>query len=182
MSCTRLLTVKKTYSMDIVETARLYAIKCHADTNHFYDYEGQPYEYHLSYVAQVAARYIQLVPEELRQDILAACWTHDVIEDCRQTYNDVKKATNERVAELTYAVTNEKGKTRDERANFKYYEDMCQVPGARFIKICDRIANMEYSVSTGSSMADDYRKELKDFHSHVFSVQYLPMLNHLKSL
>ena len=33
---------------------------------------------------------------------------HDVIEDCRETYNDVNKATNEEIPELAYALTNEK--------------------------------------------------------------------------
>jgi hypothetical protein len=33
---------------------------------------------------------------------------HDVIEDCRETCNDVKKATNEEIAELAYALTNKK--------------------------------------------------------------------------
>ena len=84
-----------------------------------------------------AEKFIYLVAEEERENVLCACWVHDIIEDARETYNDVKKNTNETVAELAFALTNEKGKNRNERANDKYYQEMQETPNAVFIKYCD---------------------------------------------
>lgn len=146
----------------ISEKARDYAILCHNNTNHKYD-KVFAYSMHLQMVVDVAMKFIHLVPEEYRDAVIAGCWVHDVIEDCRETYNDVKKATNEQVAELAYALTNEKGKNRKERASDKYYEGIRNTPYAVFIKICDRAANYEYSKRTGSRMAEMYEKEMPEF-------------------
>lgn len=147
----------------MLEKAKQYAIKCHADTNHFYDNDKLPYSHHLSMVVAVANDFIHLIPEAERDNVLAACWCHDVIEDCRQTYNDVKNQTNEVVADIVYAVTNEKGKTRSDRANEIYYEGIKYTRHASFVKICDRIANYEYSKTSGNGMYEKYKKEMNDF-------------------
>lgn len=131
---------------DIYWKAKRYATLCHTSTNHTYD--GKPYDYHLDGVTWWASVFIDLVPVERRQNFLAATRVHDVIEDCRQTYNDVAKATNKEVADLAYAVTNEKGKSRKTRANTKFYEEMREVPDACLLKICDRLANFGHSVNT----------------------------------
>ena len=110
----------------MIEKAKEYAIDCHSKTGHLYD--GKPYETHLQMVFNTAKKFIHLIPDEHQENVLAGCWVHDVIEDCRQTYNDVKNVTNVEVAELAYALTNEKGKTRKERANDKYYEGIRQTP------------------------------------------------------
>lgn len=146
---------------DIITKSKEYAIKCHSETNHLYD--GKPYEVHLSMVFRNAIQFSHLVPSDQRDSFLAAAWVHDVIEDCRQTYNDVLNATNKEVAELAYALTNEKGKNRKERANWKYYNDMRSVPNAVLLKVCDRIANMVYSIDSGSQMAKVYKDEHDSF-------------------
>lgn len=84
-----------------------YAIKCHRDANHLYD--GRPYEVHLQMVVDEFNQFKHLIPESQWPIVEGACWCHDVIEDCRQTYNDVKKATRTEVADIVYALTNEKG-------------------------------------------------------------------------
>ena len=155
-----------------------WSCKAHDDTNHLYD--GRHYGHHLAMVVTCARKFIHLIPEKDQQTVLAACWAHDTIEDARQTYNDVKTTLGKDVAEIVYAVTNEKGKNRKERANSKYYEGIRNTPGASFVKLCDRIANMEYSKSTGSSMYDKYKKEMGDFVNSVFFDKSLsPLLDHL---
>ena len=67
------------------------------------------------------------------------------------------------VTEIVYALTNEKGRTRAERANDKYYNDICNTPYAPLVKMADRMANMSYSIEKGSTMANVYRKELPHF-------------------
>jgi len=168
---------------EIVDTARRYAISCHSATHHSYD--GRPYEYHLSSVFEIARRFIHLIPEGEQDNILAGCWVHDVCEDCRETYNNIKAATSERVAELAYALTNEKGKTRAERANDKYYAGIKETPGATFIKVCDRIANYEYSkycTKAGkgkNKMEEKYRMEMPGFIEKLHDPQYQEMFDYL---
>lgn len=161
----------------MIEKAKEYAIDCHSKTGHLYD--GKPYETHLQMVFNTAKKFIHLIPDEHQENVLAGCWVHDVIEDCRQTYNDVKNVTNVEVAELAYALTNEKGKTRKERANDKYYEGIRQTPFATFIKVCDRIANYEYSRSQGSRMADLYKKEMNEFVTKLYDSKYSEIFDYL---
>lgn len=167
---------------NIIKRTKEYAINCHESTNHKYDKE-HPYELHLNAVFNAANKFIHLVPENERACVLAACYAHDLIEDCRVTYNNVAKETNKTVAELVYALTNEKGKNRDERANDKYYSDMKKVPGAVFIKLCDRIANYKYSKVNGDgSMAIKYRNEMNNFIKKLYRPDYNVMFDYLNEI
>ena len=49
-------------------------------------------------------------------------------------------------AEIVYALTNEKGRTRAERAGVKYYEGIRAVPYAPMVKLADRMANVRFSL------------------------------------
>jgi (p)ppGpp synthase/HD superfamily hydrolase len=99
----------------------------------------------------------------LQEACLIAAWGHDLIEDTRVSYNDVKSNLGQEAADIIYAVTNEKGKDRKERANEKYYEGIRNTPGAVFVKLCDRIANVQYSKMTKSRMFEMYKKENAEF-------------------
>ena len=141
----------------------------HESTNHKYD-DYLPYEFHLKMVAGNAQKFGKAVAEICwpggdisGKDILLAAWGHDLIEDTRVSYNDVAKALGPKAADIIYAVTNEKGKNRSERANDKYYEGIRNTPGTVFVKLCDRIANVEYSKMTGSRMFEMYKKENQKF-------------------
>ena len=151
--------------MNIIEKTKEYSINCHRKTNH--SYNGEAYEIHLVMVYEEAKKYSHLVPEKDRDNFLAAAWAHDVIEDCRETYNDVMKSTNKEVADLVYALTNEKGKNRKERANKKYYDGINKTPNATLLKLCDRIANIKYSRQTNSRMYEVYKKENENFLSNL---------------
>jgi hypothetical protein len=104
-----------------------------------------------------------------------AAFYHDSIEDARLTYNDVTKIAKEYMndsqaymaAEIVYALTNDKGRTRAERAGEKYYQGIRETPYAPFTKLADRLANITYS-SAGNNAANQhmksvYRKELPHF-------------------
>ena len=108
---------------------------------------------------------------------------HDTIEDARMTYNDVVKFLKEfkgggfvlpegvrqhledQVPEIVYALTNEKGRNRGERANDLYYQGIRQTKFASFIKMCDRLANIQYTMMFvfANRMLDVYRKEYPEF-------------------
>ena len=62
-------------------------------------------------------------------------------------------------AEIVYALTNDKGRTRDERAGAHYYAGIRETPYAPFVKLCDRLANMTYSFR-GTDIANRHMKEV----------------------
>ena len=140
-----------------------WCIEQHRKTNHWYD-AYLPYEFHLRMVAQAAKDFMHLIPDgEIKHNLMSAAYGHDLIEDTRVSYNDVKSVLGEFAADIIYAVSNEKGKNRKERANEKYYEGIRDTPGAVFVKLCDRIANVQYSKMTKSRMFEMYRKENDHF-------------------
>lgn len=153
---------------DFIEIAEKFAIDAHEKTNHFYD-TYLPYSFHLRMVVKACHDFIKLVPEDKRHIVVAAGFLHDSIEDARLTYNDVKSATNKDVAEIVRAVTNYgRGRDRDERMPDFVYEDIRNTEFATFVKLCDRIANVQYSKMTGSSMFKKYSKEQEHFKSKLF--------------
>jgi (p)ppGpp synthase/HD superfamily hydrolase len=181
-----------------------WVLEQHSGTNHMYDLY-LPYEFHLRMVNQVGKQFKHLLDDTkdyftgepyrgpkqdqttLREACLLATWGHDLIEDCRVSYNDVKEKLGQEVADIVYAVTNEKGKNRKERANAKYYEGIRNTPGAVFVKLCDRIANVQYSKMTKSRMFEMYRKENDDFMSQlgytlIISHDYSEMFEYLMDL
>lgn len=141
-----------------------WCIDQHENTNHKYD-DYLNYEFHLRMVAQAAKDFINLIPDSndgensFRDSVAMAAYGHDLIEDTRVSYNDVKEVLGLQAADIIYAVSNEKGKNRKERANDKYYEGIRNTPGAVFVKLADRIANVQYSKMTKSRMFGMYEKE-----------------------
>jgi len=167
--------------LSIEEIAKDYAIRRHRDVNHYYD-AIHSYVFHLQMTVDAAIKYIYLIPVEDRSNVLAGCWVHDIIEDARETYNNVKKATNEIVANYAYAVTNEKGKTRKERANKKYYIGIKNYKHSSYIKLADRIANVTFSVESKSSQFSMYQKEFDNFYSNLYDGRFDDMWDELRKL
>lgn len=172
-----------------------WCIEQHRKTNHFYD-TYLPYEFHLRMVVQVALDFKHLLPttsyyegrgrldsDESWMDVIGpACWGHDLIEDTRCSFNDVSNHIGQLSAEIVYAVTNEKGRNRAERGNDKYYEGIRNTKGATYVKLCDRIANVQYSKMTRSRMFEMYQKENEDFMKKVNADMYPEMKEYLINL
>jgi hypothetical protein len=167
--------------LSVEDIAKDYAIRRHREVNHHYN-ALYPYAFHLQMTVEVANKFIHLIPEEDRADVIGGCWTHDLIEDARETYNNVKHATNETIAEYAYALCNEKGKTRKDRANDKYYMGIRAYKHASFIKLCDRIANVQFSINEKSSMINMYRDEFDDFYEKLYDGRFQEMWENLKKL
>jgi (p)ppGpp synthase/HD superfamily hydrolase len=172
------------YSL-IVTTAINAATKGHNDTNH--KYGDASYTIHLSHVVDVAHRFIHLVPKELRPIIIAACWLHDSIEDARLTYNDIIKiftsvgvshADATMIAEIVRAVTNyTRGRNRAERMPDYIYQEIAETVGARFVKLCDRIGNIEFG-----GKADMYKKEHGHFKAKLYHDDFKLMFDYIEVL
>ena len=160
----------------IINEIRNDAHALHASVNHAYD-RIRPYGFHLDMVVNWIRKYIEEVCVS-EQDILPiyfAAFYHDSIEDARLSYNDVMKIAKELMdeeqaylaTEIVYALTNEKGRNRAERANEKYYAGIREIPYAPFVKLADRLANTSYAFSKGTAdslrMSKVYREELPGF-------------------
>lgn len=160
----------------IISEIRNDAHALHASVNQAYD-RIRPYGFHLDMVVNWVRKYIGEVCEN-EKDVLPiyfAAFYHDSIEDARLTYNDVMKIAEALMekeqaflaTEIVYALTNEKGRNRAERANEKYYEGIRATPYASFVKLADRLANTAYAFSKGTAdslrMSKVYREELPGF-------------------
>ena len=160
------------------------AFQIHDDVNQKYDHV-LPYGFHLKMVASFVSRNGYLVAES-EADILVlygSAYLHDTIEDARMTYNDIvkfiddfrvgslvlpeeiKRKLEEQVPEIVYALTNEKGRNRKERANETYYKGIRDTRFASFIKMCDRLANIQYTMMFvfANRMLEVYRREYPEF-------------------
>ena len=147
---------------NIVEISKAFAIKSHNSVNQKYD--GKSYDFHLQMSVDFAMMFIHLIPEEDRDYVISGLWSHDILEDISSvTYNDLMKKTNKSVAEIAYALTNEKGRNRKSRANAKYYRGIRNTKYATFGKLCDRLANTKHSIDSGSRMIKVYIKEYDNF-------------------
>jgi (p)ppGpp synthase/HD superfamily hydrolase len=165
---------------NIKDKSEFYACKMHGMTNQMFD--GHPYRFHLRSVVDVAMEFIHLVPKLDRDTVLGGAWAHDLIEDAGVTYNDAKKNTNLIVAEYAYALTNDKGRNRAERANPGYYYGIRIYKHASFIKLCDRISNARYSKEHGSSMYAKYKKGYEHFKNHLYDRRWEEMWEVLDDL
>lgn len=162
--------------MPVINEVRNDAHTLHASVNHAYD-RIRPYGFHLDMVVNWVRKYIGEVCRDERDvlPIFFAAFYHDSIEDARLTYNDVMKVAEHLMdkeqaflaTEIVYALTNEKGRNRAERANEKYYAGIRDVPYAPFVKLADRLANTSYAFSKGTAdslrMSKVYREELPGF-------------------
>ncbi len=161
---------------EALEQIRLSAHKLHDSVGQTYG-DKLPYGFHLDMVVDEMKRYgHEVVTSE--QDVLPLLFSgyyHDSIEDARQTYNDVKRTARQwmndeqavMAAEIVYALTNDKGRSREERAGEHYYEGIRATPYAPFAKLCDRLANVTHSCMAqdrlNERMKNTYGKEMQHF-------------------
>lgn len=159
-----------------IERIRLSAHELHQSVNQTYGDE-LPYGYHLDMVVKGICDFGDLVcvREEDVLPLFFGGYYHDSIEDARLTYNDVMKVargflTEEQAllaTEIVYALTNDKGRNRAERAGEKYYKGIRETPYAPFVKLCDRLANITYSCAGENAnnrrMKEVYKGEMPHF-------------------
>lgn len=161
---------------NVIEETRQSAHRLHRQVNQTYD-TVHPYGFHLDMVAESVYKYGHEVCADER-DVLPlffGAYYHDSIEDARLTYNDVMKTARQwmddeqalMATEIVYALTNDKGRTRAERAGEKYYQGIRSTAYAPFVKLADRLANTTYSFVHGnkenSRMKEVYQEELPHF-------------------
>ena len=167
---------------DEIGQIRYSAHSLHASVNQNYD-QVHPYGYHLDMVAKLVQRYGYYVCSDEADvlPLLFGAYYHDAIEDARRTYNDVLRTARQFMdeeqallaAEIVYALTNDKGRTRAERAGERYYQGIRSTPYAPLVKLADRLANATYSFrhlnekndfsGLNAQMKEVYRREMPHF-------------------
>lgn len=121
-----------------------------------------PYSFHLKAVAAQHTKFQHLIDAEDREVTFVGCYAHDSIEDGRLSYNDLKKLGGEALAEIVFLCTDHKGRNRDERKPPQLYIDLGKNELALFVKLCDLIANLKFSLLTNSRMFETYKREYYD--------------------
>ena len=171
-----------------VQVAALFAMTAHAAAGNSYD--NQPYELHLKQVVKLIGDYACDIdplndytwPDlgtgmstlTKRTRLVQAGWLHDVIEDTGIKYNDVNLIFGKDVADWVWNVTDERGVNREDRFR-KTLPKIRSCEESRYIKLCDRIANVEYSIEHPGPLLDMYMKGLPKFIEVMFPNHMLPM-------
>lgn len=133
--------------------AKKFAYKAH-DGDSYADF---PYTKHLNDVYNVMITFGLF--EEI---LLVVAWLHDTIEDTQVVYEDVHNEFGEKVANLTYLVTDKRGKNRKERQQ-NTYPELAKDHFARLVKLSDRIANLTMTMHDTQEKFVMYEKEFPYF-------------------
>ena len=144
------------YDMDIVEKARIFATAAHAAINQRRKYTDEPYIVHPKQVAAMVET------AGGTQDMIAAAWLHDVLEDTEVTPEVMREEFGDSVTDLVLWVTDVSKKEDGNRATRKAIDrqHIAAAPGeAHTIKLCDIISNCSSIMMHDQDFAKVYFEE-----------------------
>ncbi|PJG51968.1 phosphohydrolase [Bradyrhizobium forestalis] len=118
---------------------------------------NEPYVNHLAEVANLLAT----ATEGADAELVAAGWLHDTIEDTDTTREELAQTFPERVASLVVECTDDMSLPKAERRRLQVLEAPKKSPGAKLIKIADKISNTEARIQTDPSAEE--REDLADY-------------------
>lgn len=98
--------------------------------------------------------------------VYAAVALHDVVEDTEIEIDEIDERFGFAIANLVYAVSKPKGKSRRE-AEDEYYRQIRAARDAVVIKLADRIANVRNAWETQNTVLFMYFQEYKKFRSEL---------------
>jgi guanosine-3',5'-bis(diphosphate) 3'-pyrophosphohydrolase len=101
-------------------------------------HEGEPYINHLAEVASLLAA----VTDGEDAELVAAGWLHDTIEDTDTSRDELAERFGTRVAGLVEEVTDDMTLAKSERRRRQVIDAPKKSPGAKLIKIADKISNV----------------------------------------
>lgn len=117
----------------IIERARQFARRAHEGQLRK---DGAPYIAHPERVAQLLMRY------HYDDEVVAAGWLHDVVEDCGVQLSEIEQLFGKRVASLVDAVTENPALEVRERKKDRKLRAANGPDGARAIAVADSIDNL----------------------------------------
>jgi (p)ppGpp synthase/HD superfamily hydrolase len=151
--------------------------------NQKYD-NNLPYSFHLECGREEARQWTMEFSFDNfdTETVLCGAMGHDLQEDARLTYNDIVQKTGKEIADIIYACTEDKGKSRGERHSDAYYDGLRENRLATFVKLCDIIANVKFSMLTNSTMLDKYRSEFPRVKKELYRYEFDGMFLYLENL
>jgi (p)ppGpp synthase/HD superfamily hydrolase len=153
------LNVLKREMIPDLKVIEVYAEKCYADANCTYGDNGGSYMIHIRMVVDFLYKHgnvFKTAGDTI--NTIGASFAHDLIEDAKQTYNDIKKIGGKDVADITLGVTDVPAENR----LMKHLLTMGKTVRdyrAIILKLADIYANTSYSKKEGSSMYEKYVEE-----------------------
>lgn len=118
---------------------------------------------HLEDVAQhVATHYNDYICNRDMDDVVAAAYLHDVMEDTKTTLDELEAQFPETVTSLVTLLTDKHGRSRIER-HLRTYHAIRQDNDALLIKLCDRRHNHARSLKHGEHWLAMYEREYNYF-------------------
>ena len=137
---------------NLVNTARDLATQAHA--GQLVKGTSLPYTTHLAQVAKL----VQSVTDD--QNMVAAAWLHDSLEDTDLEYDDLLQATNETVANYVLALTDQAADgnraTRKQAERDRLGNETAEV---QTVKLADVVANLSSPGTLKPSFRTLYREE-----------------------
>ena len=113
---------------------------------------SEPYINHLAEVANL----LSSATDGADAELVAAGWLHDTIEDTETTREELARTFSERVASLVVECTDDMSLPKPERRRRQVVDAPHKSPGAKLIKIADKISNI------GARVHRDPTKEERD--------------------
>ena len=104
---------------------------------------NEPYTNHLAEVANLLA----FATDGADAELVAAGWLHDTIEDTNTTTEELSNKFSERVASLVVDVTDDMSLPIDQRRQKQIEDAPHKSPGAKLIKIADKISNIREGIA-----------------------------------
>jgi guanosine-3',5'-bis(diphosphate) 3'-pyrophosphohydrolase len=103
--------------------------------------KGRGHEPYINHLAEVA-NLLAAVTEGADAELVAAGWLHDSIEDTATTQEELAETFGTRVAALVVEVTDDMTLPKRERRQRQVVDAPKKSPGAKLIKIADKISNI----------------------------------------
>jgi len=138
---------------DLVRAAFLMAVEKHKHQT----YGAVPYIVHLFDVVEVLRFY-----GHDDQNLLAAAWLHDVLEDTPCHYSEVKRRVSKQVADIVYDLTDELARSREAR-QIKTLPKVQGSKAAKTVKLADWIANLRACNRDRPDLFQMYLRDFEDF-------------------
>ena len=118
---------------------------------------NEPYVNHLAEVANLLA----MATDGTDAELVAAGWLHDTVEDTATTREELAQKFGERVAALVVEVTDDMTLPKAERRQKQIVDAPRKSPGAKLIKIADKISNIRARIVAQANHAE--RDDLIDY-------------------
>lgn len=169
----------KNQTEKFVNDAKKFALMTHHRCGQKYD-KKYPYYYHLDMVSKFTLKFNSILTGKEQMIVFIIALFHDLIEDCRLTYNDVKEKWGKEIADGVFACTELRGKNRKERHGPEYIKGLQESRLGCFTKICDIIANMTMGKRTGSRMFPMYQKEYSHTKKNLYTVEFKSLFEYIE--